>query len=70
MSSKPDNSTSVVIDCPKCRRTIWAGGSCPACDLYPLEEERNKAKLKGGVIPPTPPVVEEPKPKGPKKRGS
>jgi len=21
----------VVIDCPRCKRTHWAGGTCPAC---------------------------------------
>jgi hypothetical protein len=52
MSPQPSkDDTSVVIDCPTCKRTIWAGGSCPACDLYPLEEEHKKHKLRGGETP-------------------
>lgn len=30
----PDDArdSRVVIDCPRCKRTHWAAGVCPACD--------------------------------------
>ncbi len=37
----------VVVDCPRCKRTHWAAGTCPACGglvlLTPAAEARDDA---------------------------
>jgi hypothetical protein len=48
--NRPGSPIFIVVDCPTCKRTIWASARCPYCN--PLERQRKIPVSHAGDVGP------------------